>query len=120
MGWGGRLMVTQVLQVTCHCILFCGCEIRTLLTDSEKRIKAFETECLRKFLLISYLEQETSDWMQSKISFVVDTEVPFLAPPVKTRKLAWFGHVTRYDSIFEIILQGTLQYGRRRGRQRKC
>ena len=35
---------------------------------------------------------------------------------VKRRKLAWFGHVTRNDSLF----QGTLEGGRRRRRQRKC
>ena len=35
-------------------ILFSGCETWTLLADSEKRIQAFETKCLRKLLHISY------------------------------------------------------------------
>ena len=39
---------------------------------------------------------------------------------VKSRKPAWFGHVTRYDSLFKTILQGSLEGGRHRGRQRKC
>ena len=39
---------------------------------------------------------------------------------VKKRKLAWFGHVTRHDSLSKTILQGTLKGGRRHGRQRKC
>ena len=34
--------------------------------------------------------------------------------------IAWFGHVTRHDSLSNNILQGTLDSGRRRGRQRKC
>ena len=40
-----------------------------------------------------------------------------LLPTVNRRKLAWFGHVTRHDSLLETILQGTLEDGRRRGRQ---
>ena len=35
-------------------------------------------------------------------------------------KIAWFGHVTRHDSLSKTILQDTLEGGRRRGRQRKC
>ena len=46
-----------------------------------------------------------------------------LKPPlatVKRRKLAWFGHVTGPDNLSKTILQGTLESGGRRGRQRKC
>ena len=39
---------------------------------------------------------------------------------VKRRKLAWFVHVTRHDSLYKTTLQGTLEGGRRRGRQRIC
>ena len=35
-------------------------------------------------------------------------------------KLAWFGHITRHDSLSKTILQDTFEGGRRRGRQRKC
>ena len=38
---------------------------------------------------------------------------------VKRRKLARFGHITRHDSLFKTIIQGTLGGGQRRGRQRK-
>ena len=43
-----------------------------------------------------------------------------LPTTVKRRKLAWFGHVTRHDSLSKTILQGTMEGGQRRGRQRKC
>ena len=43
-----------------------------------------------------------------------------LRATVKRWKLAWFGHVTRHDSLPQTILQGTFEGGRRRGRQRKC
>ena len=52
-----------------------GCETWTLLTDfKKKRILAFETECLRKLLRISYLEHKTKDWTQSKINFLVGSQ----------------------------------------------
>ena len=38
---------------------------------------------------------------------------------VKRRKLKWYVHVTRSCGLAKTILQGTVQGGRRRGRQRK-
>ena len=100
-------------------ILLYGCETWTLLADSEKRIQAFETKCLRKLLRIFYLEHKINDWVRSKINLLVDPQESFLAT-VNRLKLAWFWHVTRHDSLSKTILRGTLEGGRRRGRQRKC
>ena len=38
---------------------------------------------------------------------------------VKRRKLKRYGHVTRSSGLAKTVLQGTVQGGRRRGRQRK-
>ena len=46
-------------------ILLYGCGTWTLLADSEKKIQAFKTKCLRKFLCISYLEHKNNNWVQS-------------------------------------------------------
>ena len=100
-------------------IFLYGCKTWTLLADSERRIQAFETKCLRKLRRISCLEHETNDWVRGKINFLVGPQEPLLAT-VKRRKLAWFGHATRRNSLSKTILQGTLEGGRRRGRQRKC
>ena len=51
-----------------------------------------------KLLPISSLEHKTNDWVWSKISFLVGPQEPLLAT-VKRRKRAWFGHVTRHDSL---------------------
>ena len=96
-----------------------GCEAWTLLADSEKRIQAFETKCLRKHPRFSYLEHKTNDWVRSQINFLVGPQEP-LPATIKRRKLAWFGHVTHHDSLSKTILRGSLEGGRRRGRQRKC
>ena len=42
-----------------------------------------------------------------------------LLTSVKRRKLKWYEHVTRSSGLAETILQGTVQGGRRRDRQRK-
>ena len=72
-----------------------------------KRVQAFETRCMRKLIGISYLEQKTNDWMQSEINFLVGPQEPLLTT-VKRRKLAWFGHATRHDSLSKTILSGHL------------
>ena len=76
----------------------------TLLADSEKRIKAFETKCMTKLLRISCLEHETNDWVWSKINFLVGPQEPLLAT-VKRRTLAWLTHVTRHKSLSKTIFQ---------------
>ena len=65
---------------------------------------------MRKLLFISYLEHKTNDWMRSKINFLMDSQEPLLVT-VKRLKLAWFGHVTRHDSLSKTILQGTWRVG---------
>lgn len=99
-------------------ILLYGCETWTLLADTEKKIQAFENKCLRKLLRISYLEHKTNEYVRSTVTSLVGPQEPLLAT-VKRRKLAWFGHVTRHNTLSKNILQGTLEGGRRRGRQRK-
>ena len=72
-----------------------------LLTE-KKRIQAFETKCTRKLLRVSYLEHKTNDWLRSKIIFLVGPLEPLLAI-VTRQKLAWFGHVTRHDSLSKTV-----------------
>ena len=38
---------------------------------------------------------------------------------VKRRKLKWYGHVKRSDGLTKVILQGTVEGSRRRGRPKK-
>ena len=96
--------------------ILCGCETRTLLADSEKEGSSFRNQVPEA---TSPHLHKTNDWVWSKINFLVSPQEPLLAT-VKRRKLEWFGHVTRHDSLYKTILQGTLEGGRRLGRQRKC
>jgi len=38
---------------------------------------------------------------------------------VKRRKMSWFGHVNRHNTLSKTILQGTVEGKRKRGRQKK-
>ena len=38
---------------------------------------------------------------------------------MKRRKLQWYGHITRHDSLAKTILQGPVEGGRKRGKPRK-
>ena len=91
---------------------------QTLLAETEKRIQAFEMKCMRKLLCISYLEHKTNEFVRNKVESLVGPQEPLLTT-AKGRKLAWFGHVTRHNNLYKMILQGTVEGGRRRGRQRK-
>ncbi|KAL8567715.1 hypothetical protein ACOMHN_009023 [Nucella lapillus] len=53
--------------------------------------------------------------LNSKASRLQGKQEPLLSV-VKRRKLTWFGHVNRHDSLAKTILQGTVEGGRRRGR----
>ena len=63
----------------------------------------FRNLVLEEIFCIFYLEHKTNDWVQSKINFLVGPQEHLLAT-VKRWKLAWFGHVTRYDSLSKTIL----------------
>ena len=66
--WCNTISFASKVKSLVTSILLYGSETGTLLADSEKRIQAFETKCLRKLLHISYLEHKTCDWLQSKIN----------------------------------------------------
>ena len=62
---------------------------------------------------------KTNDWVRIKVNLIVGSQKPLLAT-VKRRKLAWFRHVTRLNSLSKTILQRTLEDGRCHGQLRKC
>ena len=99
-------------------IVLYGCETWTLHAEEERRIQAFEYKCMRRLLKISYREHKTNKFVWQQVESHVGTQEHLLST-VKGRKLAWYGHVTRHNSLCKTIMQGTVEGGRRRGRQRK-
>ena len=60
----------------------------------------------------------TFEEVKAKIGYAIGPYEDLLTS-VKRRKLKWYGHVTRSSGLAKTILQGIVQGGRRRGRQRK-
>ena len=95
-----RLMRSLVISV-----LLYACETWTLTADILKKLQATEMRCFRKLLGISYRDHITNDAVRDRIRQAI-------APCDETQvKVVW--------ACIKTILQGTLQGGRRRGRQKK-
>ena len=108
----------ELYKTLINSILLYECETWTKLADSNERIKASKTKCMRKLLSIS-LEHKTTDWVWSTNNFLVGPQ-KLLQATLKKRKQAWFRHATYHDSLSKTILQGTLEGGQCCGPQRKC
>ena len=90
----------------------------TITADIERRIQALEMRCFHKLLGISYTDHITNEEVKVRIGNAIGPYEDLLTS-AKRRKLKWYGHVTRSSGLAKTVLQGTVQGGRRRGRQRK-
>ena len=89
----------------------------TITADIERRIRALEMRCFRKLLSISYRDHITNEEVKARIGNAIGPYEDLTS--VKKRKLKWYGQFTRSSGLAKTILQGTVQGGRRRRRQRK-
>ena len=87
----------------------------SVLEELRVRRLAFEMKGLRKILRVSWTAQKTNEWVLNKAG--VKRE---LLDTVKTRKLAYCGHIMRKpgNCLEKEIMQGTMPGVRRRGRPR--
>ena len=83
-----------------------------------KKIQAFELRCYRKILGISYKDHVTNEAVFKRIKNAIG-KFDNLLTIVKSRKLKWYGHVTRSEGLAKTILQGTIPGGRKQGRPQK-
>ena len=77
-----------------------------------------EMRCFRKLLSVSDTDHITNEEVKTRIGNSIGPYEDLLTY-VKRRKLKWYGHVIRSSGLVKTILKGTVQGGRRRGRQRK-
>ena len=99
-------------------IFLYACETWTITGDIERRIQALEMRCFCKLLGILYRDHITNEEVKARSGNAIRLYEDLLTS-VKRRKLKWYGHVTRSCGLAKTILQGTVQGGRRRGRQSK-
>ena len=108
-----RLMRSLVISIFLY-----ACETWTLTAELEKKILTTEMRCFRRLLGISYRDHVTNEEVGNKIRQAIGPYEDLLTT-VKKRKLRWYGHKTRSTGLAKMILQCTVQGGRRRGRQKK-
>ena len=108
-----RLMRALVMTIFLY-----ACETWTLTAELQRRIQSLEFRCLRKIIGISYKERVTNDHVRKTIVKHIRPYEDLLAT-LKRRKLKWYGHVARSDGLTKVILQGTVECSRRRGRPKK-
>ena len=94
------------------------CETWTLTAELERRIQTFEMRCYRKISGISFRDRITNEDVRNRVRAAIGPHDDLLSI-VKTRKLRWYGHVTRATGLANTIMQGTVPGGRRRGRPKK-
>ena len=91
----------------------------TLNTEIEKRINAFEMNCYRRLLNIHYTSHTTNVQVRGLVTKHLGRHDSLLTV-AKKRKLRWFGHVMRAKgTLANIILQGTVEGTRKRGRPKR-
>ena len=100
-------------------VLLYACVTWTLTVDILKKLQATEMRCFRKLLGISYRDHITNDAVRDRIKQAIGPYDDILTT-VKKRKLKWFWVCIKIIRICQDDFKGTVQGGRRRGRQKKC
>jgi len=78
-----------------------------------ENVEAFEMQCYRRAMCISYVEHVTNEEVLRRVS-----QDKGLLGQVKSRKLKYFGH-TRHKSLEKDIMLGIMPGKRRQGGQKK-
>ena len=99
-------------------ILLYGCETWTLMSNGEKRISAFENKAHRRLLEINYRHMKTNQYVNETIIKLVGKFEPLLTT-IKRRKMSYYGHICRHNSLANTIMQGKVEGARSRGRPKK-
>ncbi|GFR96083.1 endonuclease-reverse transcriptase [Elysia marginata] len=90
-------------------------ETWALNKNTEKRIEAMEMWIYRRMQRISWKEKVTN----KKVLESVGLQRPEFLLTIQRRKMKYYGHLRRHDSIQKRILEGKIDGRRCRGRRRQ-
>lgn len=103
----------RILKCYVWSALLYGAETFTLNSITERKIEAFEMWTLRRMLKISWKDMISNEKVLEKAK--VKRE---LLEIIKYRKLSYFGHVIRHDTLQRNILEGKINGSKAIGRPR--
>ena len=109
----------QILRSIVTSTFLYACETWTLTAELEWRIQTFKMRCYRKIFGISFRDRITNEDVRNWVRAAIGPHDDLLFI-VKTRKLRWYGYVTRATGLAKTIMQGIVPGGRRWGRPKKC
>ena len=92
--------------------------MRNIDANEENRIIAFENKSHRRLLDINYRQMKTNKYVNETIIKFVGKFEPLLST-IKRRKISYYGHIGRYNSMAKTIMQGKVEGSRIRGRPKK-
>ena len=105
----------RLIQSLVNSIFLYACETWTITMELQRKIQTLEMRCLRRLLNISYRDRITNIEVRNRVTKEIGPHSELLAMVI-AKKLRWFGHVTRSNSMSKTILQGSIEGKRRRGR----
>ena len=104
----------HLVKIMVFPVVMYGCESWTVKKAEHWRIAAFELWCWRRLLRVPWAARRSNHSILKKISPEYSLEGLMLK-----LKLQYFGHLMwRTDSFEKTLMLGTIEGGRRRGRQR--
>ena len=108
---------TRLRLVKCYVWsqLMYACETWTLSKQMEAKLEAFEMWSYRRTMKISWKEKKSNAEVLKMIG-VKSTE---LVKTIKKKKLVYYGHTRRHQSLQKLVLEGKVEGKRGRGRRRK-
>ena len=95
-----------------------ACESWTLTAEIERRIQVLEVICYRRLLNIWCKDHVTNEEVRKRIQNATGVHDDLLTM-VKKWKLIWYGHISRSSGMAKTILQWTVKWVIKRGRQKK-
>ena len=90
-----------------------GSETWCISKQAEQKINAFQMKSFRRILRVPWTEKRTNVSILQQLGNVDEN---WLLNTVVQRKLAYFGHVKRHDSLERTIYEGIIEGRRGRGR----
>ena len=106
-----KVKLIQALMVP---VVSYGCEAWSLSKDECCKLKAFETKAYRRALGIHYGERVTNREVFARAGCEA-----LLETQVRKRKLRYFGHFVRHDSLENTIMPGMMGGQKRKNGQRR-